>query len=254
MAARPVAEMTETHAPHRQDDLVDISALVAGDVEGRRPAQPAANRLGACAGCGMIAADLQVIVTSLRRLPPVHRAREFRLDAGTAARLRPPLWRRIARGLAGRGLTVANPVGGVLTALGLAGLLLMTVPAVSPGPAAGTPVTVVPAEPGAAGTAGTAEATARGAHEGVGAADGAPAAGPREDGAPDGTVEVSRGVAGRGAGASSRAPTPSLVPQARGVDAAPRPGNATLAVLSGSFLIAGLGLLGIRWTGRRLGG
>jgi hypothetical protein len=114
-----------THATH---DLELIAAHAAGDLD-PAGARRAANLLADCAECRTLAADLASLAAATRALPPSVRERDFRISAETAARLRgtSPI-RRLRDGLlAPRGF--GRPLAGALMTLGLAGLMVASIPA-----------------------------------------------------------------------------------------------------------------------------
>ena len=247
--------MTNTAGAHRDHDPILISAAVAGDLAGGRLIE-IRRLLVACGDCRALAADLRAIAAAARHLPPARRHRDFMIDPRAVGRLRRSRWRRFLGAMGGPGFGLAAPVGGALTALGLAGMLLTTVPAVSIGQAGDTE------SPGAArveGDAAVAGATTR-IDEPVAAGPGANGA--NGGGAGPGPVEVAsdrsgagrQEVAGGDLGSTRHGPRPSTSPAAARDEAPRGTADTALAVLSGSFLIVGLGLFAMRWTGRRLAG
>ena len=249
--------MTNTEPTHRHHDPVLVSAAVAGDLAGA-PLTEFRRLLARCGDCRALAADLAAISAASRNLPPAARHGDFALDVRAAGRLRRSWWRRLLGVMGGPRFGLAAPVGGALTALGLAGMLLTTVPAVSIGRGGDT------------GTVGAArvevDATVPGATTGIDAlvAAGSGESGSGGGGAEPGAAGMAGGESGAGAGrqeaaggdpgTTGRAPGPTTGPTAAWAEAPRRTADTTLAVLSGSFLIVGLGLFGMRWTGRRLGG
>jgi hypothetical protein len=121
----------DLHA-HDTHDRELIAAHAAGDLDGRDLAT-AAELLASCTGCAQLHADLRAIAAATATVPARPRTRDFRLTEADAARLRPGGWRRLAAAFAGPRLGFTAPLGGGLAALGLAGLLLTTVPGVLPG-------------------------------------------------------------------------------------------------------------------------
>ena len=246
--------MTSTAGTHRDHDPILISAAAAADVNGRSLTETRW-LLARCADCRLLAADLRAIAAATRQVPPVRRPRGFTIDPGAVGGMGRVRWRRLLGAMGGPRFGLAAPVGGALTALGLAGMLLTTVPAVSTGrggdtDAAGA-VRVETDSPGPGTTIEEPAAVGPGAEEpgvdaaGLGSAEVGPG-GPKRAGRQE--------VAGRDPGTTERGPLPTTGPTAAQGGTSRRTAETTLAVLSGSFLIVGLGLFGMRWTGRRLGG
>jgi hypothetical protein len=115
--------------PHAGHDLLLVASVVD-----RNPT--AADRLAAerqiagCPSCAELAADLRAIALATAALPAVERTRDFTLRPEDAARLQPGGWRRIAAAFGAARLEVLRPLGAGLATLGLAGLLLATLPAI----------------------------------------------------------------------------------------------------------------------------
>jgi hypothetical protein len=131
MTNRPAGGARDPHTGH---DREAIAAYAAGDAA-------AAARVRAeflirdCEGCARLVDDLRAIAAATRQLPaPIAIARDFRLSAADAARLRGGPWRRIAGAL---GLPAWNPrpFAAALTTLGVAGLLIAVLPFMSLGSA-----------------------------------------------------------------------------------------------------------------------
>jgi hypothetical protein len=115
---------TTDHGHH--DELL-VSAHVTGDLEGGDVARAEA-QLAACAACRDLAEDLRAIRLAARQLPTPARPRSFELTQADAARLRPGGWRRLAAALAGPRLAFTRPLAAGLMTVGVAGLLLTTLP------------------------------------------------------------------------------------------------------------------------------
>lgn len=86
--------------------------------------------IAACGECAAIAEDLRLLAIGLADLPPtLPSPRDMRLTESDAVRLRRGgLWRSVLRPFGVSGMPGLRPLAGALTALGLAGLLLTTVP------------------------------------------------------------------------------------------------------------------------------
>jgi hypothetical protein len=115
--------------PHAEHDLLLVAAVVDRD-------PTAADRLAAerqianCSSCGELATDLRAIALATAALPAAERTRDFTLRPEDAARLQRGGWRRIAAAFGAARLEVLRPLGAGLATLGLAGLLLATLPAI----------------------------------------------------------------------------------------------------------------------------
>ena len=264
-----------THATH---DLERIAALAARDADLDPTVGEAARaQVAACSACRDLLADLIVLAAAVPVAAVASRPRDFTLTEADAARLRPEGWRRVLGfvGSARDGFTRPLAIG--LTTIGLAGLLVATLPGALggftlgsggaatlstlgnaiPGPTSNLDGTSFEASaaPAAAGTDG---ALAASAAPSASAAPYAPAASPQEGPGTSGQPVVDTtgegGTftgAGDGTTAERNAASGDLsVGAAIGED---RSGLTALAILAGAILIVGLGLFGLRWTARRLG-
>jgi len=270
----PIGPLAASHPSH---DLVLVSAWASGDLE---PAarSAAVELVDRCSACAELASDLRAVAAATVGLPAARRPRDFFLTPADAERLRPRRVRRILALLAAPG-AVTRPLATGLTSLGVAGLLLAALPGIVPlgggaampaGAPAGESVSPVlgesPAEPGVPAEPGAPAATGNPAlgnpsspaAPGRSAAPGAPEPPEGRDtsgeGASQGEIDGgSAGGPGTGSGEDGSVTTDSgdadpVAPLALADEGAP----SVLIVLSGSFLIAGLGLFALRWTGRRL--
>jgi hypothetical protein len=115
--------------PHAEHDLLLVAAVVDRD-------PTAADRLAAerqiatCPSCAELAADLRAIALAAAALPAAERTRDFTLRPQDAARLRPRGWQRLAAAFGAARLEVLRPLGAGLATVGVAGLLLATLPAI----------------------------------------------------------------------------------------------------------------------------
>jgi hypothetical protein len=240
-----------SHADH---DLQLITAHAAGDLSGR-DRDDASRLVAECPDCAQLHADLLVITRATHDLPRLVRSRDFRLSQQDAARLAPGAWRRFVALLAGPRFALARPLGAAFATLGLAGLLLASLPGV---PLAGSAVgpaaqSAAPGDDSAAVTYGPAAAPPRpdtlggavtGEEERMSSGNPQPVEAPslRSAGTHAGTAAgQGGGVDGAGAGGGTDAELAQQGP------------DTALAILSGSFLIVGVALFGLRWTARRLG-
>ena len=283
--ARLSGEMTgtTTSAAHASHDTI----LVASLVDHSLPAAERAIAEGQVASCGLCAAlfaDLDMLRVATRAMPTPTRPRDYTLTPDDAARLRPGGWRRWVAAFGSPRDAFSRPLAVGLTTLGLAGLLVASIPSMMVGGAtsgaapvfdnaAGGPATDRPGDvtvnapetgggqpaPGAAAGAPSGDLAA----PALGSARPAPVAsgrttveavdpsGPRApnnltDGAA--TPEPATGKSGTGKGSSRETETGSQVQAATGAPIVP-----PLVLLSGSLLIVGLGLFALRWGARRFG-
>lgn len=226
-----------TSSAHAAHDLVLIAALAArasdpSEVEHAR----ARELVTACTTCADVLADLVLLQTALPTTATPARPRDFTLTPADAARLRAGGWRRILGffGSARDGFT--RPLAATLTTLGLAGLLVASLPGMYGAGGAATVLSTVgapieqaaPAEGGAAYRTDRLSITAEPAPSGD--------AGVFTGGNPE-ELDSARDIAGDGSLLSIR-------DDGSGVSA--------LFVVAGLLLIVGLGLFGLRWSARRL--
>ncbi len=247
--------MSDPRTNHDAHDPQLIAALLDRDLAADDGAVGRA-LLASCAACAALHADLVALASATRRMPLPERPRDFRLRPADAQRLRPNLVRRILGVLGTPRDSLSRPLAMGLTTIGLAGLLVGTVPAVLPigGAATGALETVGRAtdvqgdnyaisaapEPGDQGASGGgAEAPAASAP----AAAAPSAAPPAPAGGDVGQIEDGPEADPLGDGSD---PSLALAPDPSGL--------STVIVVSGSLLIAGLGLFALRWTSRRFGG
>jgi anti-sigma factor RsiW len=199
---------TTSHATH---DPLLVAALVDRDLSG--PEHDLAKALVAdCSACAKLHADLRSLAGATRALPTPPRPRDFTLSPADAERLRPNLVRRLLGAIGSSRDTFSRPLAMGLTTLGLAGLLVATVP------------TVLPSGGAAADTELSAPGDAGGPEQ--------PAASSDVSG-DDGGTYLQQEARSETGSADSREPAPGLVG------------------LSLAFVLAGLGLGGLRLAVRR---
>jgi hypothetical protein len=140
--------VSELHAQH---DLLLVASLAAGDPAGA-DRDHASAQIDACADCAGLHADLIVIARATAALPPVVAPRDFTLSPEQAAALRPVGWRRLIAAIGGSRPLMSRQLGIGLATIGLAGLLVSTLPGIQLGSnASGAPAFVAaPAGNGAA--------------------------------------------------------------------------------------------------------
>jgi hypothetical protein len=243
-----VAEADTTN--HTSHDPLLVAALVDRELSGAE-LDRARTLVAACTDCAELRADLASLAVATRELPTPARSRSFILSPADVERLRPNLVRRLLGAIGTSRDAFSRPLAMGLTTLGLAGLLVATVPSVLP---TGGPTLMSVGESVEA----PEDARARDSYT----LSAAPEAGADPD-----------------SEAASMPPEPASIPgsgdalgqgqgeeQHRDIAAeddgdggtfslAPDPtGMSTLIVVSGSLLIVGLGLFALRWTSRRFGG
>ncbi len=233
--------------PHAVHDRTLIAALAARPSDLAADEADAARTLVAdCADCRDLLADLTSLAAAVPTAAIPVRPREFTLTAADAARLRPSGWRRWlgAVGSARDGIT--RPLAMGLTTIGLAGLLVATLPSAFSGASGGA----------ASGTLSTVGSAIGGA---VTAAPAAPAEGPtRTDDmqfAPATTDPEPDGGLFSGAGDAATERQGNADPGTLALESIrdDRTGLSVLLVVGGAMLILGLGLFALRWTARRFG-
>jgi hypothetical protein len=233
--------MTDRRDDHDTHDQLLIAAWTAGDATADEQ-HTAAALAAACDECRRLADDLSAIALATRKLPTPSRPRDFTLRREDAARASRRTWRSRLAELATARFDFARPLATGLTTLGLAGLLVASVPSFGGSAAAPTGEVAAPLQA----DRGNADGGSAAPEEGPAYNDsGAPGAGAASG---DPNSLAGEGVDDHGDGRDEGEP-------ARGGDAAaardPRAASP-LVVLSGSFLIVGLGLFGLRWSARRL--
>lgn len=285
-AARLTGEMTSHSIDHATHDQL----LVAGLLD-RSPDDADRNRaealLAACDDCAALHQDLVVLSEATRALPTPLRLRDFSLSPDDFERLRPKRWRRLIAAFGSSGDIFSRPLAIGLTTIGLAGLLVATIPSVLSGQSgASASVTSAGQAVGEAGanresigasraalapTAGPSAAAALVAPAAV-----APAAEPSAAVAP---AAVAPDVSSPGAVTPAPADATSVAsPAASSGVAAVAPESsasvrqdsydatggavtrgelpverASVIVVASLLFVAGLGLFLLRWTARRLG-
>ncbi|HEU0235937.1 MAG TPA: hypothetical protein VFR14_05795, partial [Candidatus Limnocylindrales bacterium] len=210
-----------------------------------------------CSACADLAADLRALARATHDLPPADRPRDFFLTPADAERLRPRGLRRLLAAFAAPTAPI-RPLATGLTTLGVAGLLLAALPGILPiGGAASMPLAAVgdSVAPQEAEGEPPAAAPSSAPEPGTGASQGRDTSGSSDDytsgsgGTPTGENSGEGGSTDGGVRLDSDDDAPGFDLLALADDGGP----SVLIVLSGSFLIVGLGLFALRWTGRRLG-
>lgn len=234
---RLTSDMTDRHAQH---DRTRIAVLaVRPDDLAPDEAQLARSLVAECGACADLLADLIGIQAAVPHAAIPARPRDFTLSDADASRLGRTGWRRFLAMVGSSRDQVTRPLAMGLTTLGLAGVIVATLP-------------------GTFGSGGQSALPADAARQEQAApAAGAPnpelfsmTAGPDTAGSPDGVgfQEGQPGVTREDQGGSDAAS--DLRSAAIRDDVT---GLSTLLVLGGVLIILGMGLFGLRWTARRFG-
>jgi hypothetical protein len=255
------------HATHDEPLIASLLDRSPGDPDRER----AEALVATCDDCSALHRDLVALSAATRALPTPTRPREFTLSADDAARLRPKSWRRLIAGFGSSRDVFSRPLAIGLTTIGLAGLLVATIPGVLSGQA-GASVSSVERSDGAAvtdpalsGANSQAQVEAApAAGPSAAAALAPPATAPSPEALPSGSTYDKYGAGPQASGgAADVAPGPNpaeqLAVDAAGAAAAsPAPGEGPVersgvVVLAGLLFLVGLGLFALRWNVRRLG-
>lgn len=233
--------MTEPRQPatptaHAAHDLTLVAALAARDHGlALEELTRAKALLDSCDTCADLYVDLLAVAAAVPTAAIPARPRDFTLTAADAARLRPAGWRRFLKAVGSARDGITFPLAMGLTTLGVAGLLVATIPTlgVSNQNAALAPV-------GAA----------------AGAASEGPLAAQVMSAEPDQSGDQESGVFSGGDEGDAKA----SAAERNGTAASPQEiairddstGISVLIVVAGALLILGLGLFALRWSARRL--
>ena len=126
---------SERHSLH---DPLLVASLAAGDLSGT-DRDRATTQVRECADCASLHADLIALARATAALPAAVAPRDFRLTPDQAASLRPVGWRRIVAAVGGSRPLMSRQLGIGLATIGLAGLLVSTLPTINLGSAASMP-------------------------------------------------------------------------------------------------------------------
>jgi hypothetical protein len=283
MSSRSTSAGSAGHAGH---DTLLVASLADRSLEASERATAEA-LIASCGACADLHADLLALRDATRAMPTPARPRDYALTSEDAARLRRGGWRRLVAAFGSSRDAVSRPLAMGLTTLGIAGLLVATIPSIYQGgattailstvggrvgdvpqPEVGVDVNGAPVAAASQGVAGGALAPVASAPSAAAlpAATAGPAAAAAS--APPSTVpgkEAFGPAQSAGAGAvppnvsdfGIRGTGPSGPIRVPGVDAGDASttssGAPLLLVASGIFLVAGLALFAIRWSARRLG-
>ena len=231
-------------AAHERHDLLLVAAYASDDLDGA--ARTAAEELVAgCSGCADLATDLRALARATHDLPPARRPRDFFLTPADAERLRPRGLRRLLAAFAAPTLPI-RPLATGLTTLGVAGLLLASLPGILPlgGAASGPMLESV----GQSAGDGRTEATPASLY-GLTDRSVAPAHTPGSDTANVPVPQDPDPPAASPASGTASDPGDESQRERDAVGGEP----STLAIWSVIALAAGLGLFGLRRIGSRIG-
>ena len=265
-AARLGLDMPTSRSRHDTHDRLLIANLVDRSVDEAERSR-AEELLAACRECEKLYDDLVALSAATRAMTVPMRPRDFRLTDADAERLRVRGWRRILGAIGSPRDVFSRPLAVGLTTLGLAGLMVATVPSfflasggAASGPnllsteqavgdaAGGAPpeaISMAPVAPAATAQSGPAAAAA-------------PSAAPEALPQPTGDLFIERtGDDGQVGYGSEMAPLPGE-PDGRDLAALDAVNDgpltrSTTIVLASALLLIGLVLFGLRWTARRLG-
>ena len=246
--------MTEPNQPadHAVHDPTWMAALATRDPDlspiERARAEAA---LESCGSCADLFADLVAISAAIPSAAIPARPRDFTLTAADVERLRPRGLRRFLKAIGSARDGVTFPLALGLTTMGVAGLLLATVPALSGlGGAATGAAPEILSTVGDAVLAPAPAAASAPAASGAGSETdlyGLPAAPTSET---TGGGEVFSGDDGDATLEAQRQDAAEMSGSVSNRDDGP--GRSILAILAATLLIAGLGLFALRWSARRL--
>jgi hypothetical protein len=271
---------TQDHATHDALLIASLLDRTADDTDRRR----AGALVATCDACASLHGDLLALREATQALPVPARPRDFALSPADVTRLRPGGWRRLIAAFGSAGDIFSRPLAIGLTTIGLAGLLVTTIPGVLSGQAtsgsavstglapvaAGAPNPESLEATGASKAAGPAPAAAPSAAPSFGAALVAPGAAPAPSGAqaptaaspePGASDQAFDTFAGSDSNRGAVLP-PESSPLAQhdsveaGRDASGSSGSpldrSGATVLAGLLLAAGASLFALRWAARRL--
>ena len=114
---------------HAQHDPLLVASLAAGDLAGA-DRDHAAALIDTCVDCAALHTDLVMIARATAALPSAVAPRDFRLTPEQAAALRPRGWRRLIAAIGESRPLMSRQLGIGLATIGLAGLLVSTLPGI----------------------------------------------------------------------------------------------------------------------------
>jgi hypothetical protein len=255
--ARPT-DATSDGAAHRSHDRLLVASLLDRtlyETERRRGEE----QLAACTGCARLFDDLVALSEATRVLPTPARSHEYTLSEVDARRLQVRGLRRLLALIGSSRDAFTRPLAVGLTTLGLAGLLVATLPAAFLGVGGATSLSTVGnrAAEEAAGAAPEAmtQASPAASEPAIAASlpsEAVPSAAPRPGGSPaaEKSTEPDDLFVGQDSSADSQSLESAGEPFGLADDG---PISMSLVVVATLVLVIGLGLFALRWTARRLG-
>lgn len=279
--SRLTGEMPVPSADHDRHDQMLIASLLDRSTDGAERDR-AEGLVASCDDCAALHRDLISLRDATRALPTPRRARDFAITTEDAARLRRTGWRRLIAVFGSSRDAFSRPLAIGLTTIGLAGLLLATIPgALTLG---GASTAAVPTGGQAVGGAGANSESLDGSKAAIapsaapsaafpaGAALLAPSAEPTTAPAPAAAssepassgdaFDTFVGAPAASAGAAAIAPATVGSPQrdgtaASGAESIRAQSTVTsdrveLSILAGVLLAIGLVLFALRWTAHRI--
>lgn len=115
------------NSDHRRHDRLLIARFAAGDAYPTE-IDEARELVDSCSDCAALAEDIRSLSLSLARLPDAKRTRDFRLTPEQAERLHGNWLERLMRTLAAPGFAMLRPVAGVAMSIGLALVIVGSLP------------------------------------------------------------------------------------------------------------------------------
>ena len=125
--ARLTGEMHDSSVDHGAHDLMLIASSLDRSVQDPER-ERAATLIASCDECAALHADLVALRDATRALPTPARARDYRLSLADADRLHQTGWRRMLAAIGSSRDLFSRPLAVGLTTIGLAGLLVATIP------------------------------------------------------------------------------------------------------------------------------
>ena len=241
-----------TSSRHAAHDRTWIAALAARDPD-LSPSELAQARaqLAGCTDCTDLLADLVALAAAIPTATTPARPRDFTLTTADTVRLKARGWRRFLGFIGSPRDGFSRPLALGFTTLGLAGLLVATVPSIFSGGTAG-----------GARILSTVGSSVEGAQPapGLGAAPAAaesmdllaPSAAPQVTKTGDGGV-FAGGNPDDATASDDQRDTAAAAMEAGSSDGENRSGLSALILAAGTLLIVGVGLFGLRWRARHLG-
>ena len=121
--------MPHVNELHEQHDPILVVSFASGDLSAAdRDYATAQTLVGSCAECARLHDDILAIASATKALPPPVRTRDFRITNEQAAKLRPAGLRGVLSRLTAPGALFSRQLGVGLATLGVAGLLIGSLP------------------------------------------------------------------------------------------------------------------------------